>query len=169
MMDEAHAIPAGCWLQVSMTAELKQLVATLSREANAAATEALVVAGSNALRGTGMLTRLDTDNSEVHWLKQDMSGMGSAQLNMPPARATSSRLYPSSHCQPPTPKLPAPYGCAGVPHLQALLPNVSRGANLTDAALAVVDLATRGVDAALRNADVLTARANVSQEVSHKP
>jgi hypothetical protein len=56
MMDKAHAIPAGCWLQVSMTAELKQLVATLSREANAAATEALVVAGSNALR------------SEVHWL-----------------------------------------------------------------------------------------------------
>lgn len=67
-MDKAHAVPAGCWLQVSMTAELKQLVATLSREANAAATEALVVAGSNALRGTGMLTRLDTDNSEVHWL-----------------------------------------------------------------------------------------------------
>jgi hypothetical protein len=68
MMDKAHAIPAGCWLQVSMTAELKQLVATLSREANAAATEALVVAGSNALRGTGMLARLDTDKSEVHWL-----------------------------------------------------------------------------------------------------
>lgn len=42
-----------------MTDELKQLVATLSQEANDAATEALVVAGSNALRGTGMLTRLD--------------------------------------------------------------------------------------------------------------
>lgn len=48
-----------------MTAELKQLVATLIREANAAATEALVVAGSNALRGTGMLMRPDADNSEV--------------------------------------------------------------------------------------------------------
>ncbi len=42
-----------------MTDELKQLVATLSQEANDAATEALLVAGSNALRGTGMLTRLD--------------------------------------------------------------------------------------------------------------
>lgn len=52
-------------LQVTMTKELKQLVATLSREANDAATEALVVAGSNALRGTGMLTRLDGGDAEV--------------------------------------------------------------------------------------------------------
>lgn len=99
-------------LQVTMTKELKQLVATLSREANDAATEALVVAGSNALRGTGMLSRLDGGDTE------------------------------------------------------ALLPNISTGANLTDAALAVVDLATRSVDAALRNADSLTAKANVSQEVA---
>ena len=68
MMDTAHSTPAGCWSQVSMTAELKQLVATLSREANAAATEVLVVAGSNALRGTGMLTRLNVDDSEVQRL-----------------------------------------------------------------------------------------------------
>lgn len=51
-------------------------------------------------------------------------------------------------------------------NVQALLPNISAGANLTDAALAVVDLATRSVDAALRNADFLTAKANVSQEVT---
>lgn len=62
---EQFASPATCLVQVSMTAELKQLVATLSWEANAAATEALVVAGSNALRGTGMLTRLDADDREV--------------------------------------------------------------------------------------------------------
>jgi len=48
---------------------------------------------------------------------------------------------------------------------QALLPNISVGANLTNAALAAVDLATQAVDIALRNADVLTAKANFSQEV----
>ncbi len=42
-----------------MTSELKQVVDGLSREANGAATEALLVAGSNALRGTGMLSRDD--------------------------------------------------------------------------------------------------------------
>lgn len=42
-----------------MTSELKALVGTLSSEARDAATEALLVAGSNALRGTGMLTRED--------------------------------------------------------------------------------------------------------------
>lgn len=48
---------------------------------------------------------------------------------------------------------------------QALLPNISVGANLTNAALAAVDLATQAVDVALRNADFLTAKANFSQEV----
>lgn len=52
--------------------------------------------------------------------------------------------------------------CAGqVVHL-----NTSQGANLTSAAMAAVELATRAVDAALRNADLVTAKANISQEAS---
>jgi len=100
-------------LQVSMTSELKALVGTLSSEARDAATEALLVAGSNALRGTGMLTRED-----------DLM----------------------------------------IEEVERL--NVSAGANLTTAALAAVDLATQAVDAALRNADLVTAKANISQEVA---
>ena len=51
------------------------------------------------------------------------------------------------------------------------MPNISAGANLTSAALAAVDLATQAVNAALRSADLLTAKANISQEVrsAHRP
>lgn len=52
--------------------------------------------------------------------------------------------------------------CAG----QVVNLNTSQGANLTSAAMAAVELATRAVDAALRSADLVTAKANISQEAS---
>lgn len=100
-------------LQVHMAADLKQLVGTLSREARDAAAEALQVAGSNALRGTGMMSRRDKDGD---WLVDEA--------------------------------------------------DLSKDGNLTKAALVAVDLATQAVDAALRHADVITAKANISQEVA---
>lgn len=59
-----------------MTSELKQVVDGLSREANGAATEALLVAGSNALRGTGMLSR--DDDALTHQVPPRQSRAGRA-------------------------------------------------------------------------------------------
>lgn len=53
--------------------------------------------------------------------------------------------------------------------LQVEEADLSKDGNLTKAALVAVDLATRAVDQALHNADVITAKANISQEVTAPP